>query len=93
MKKAFKMACLAYEPSKVMFHNQLISRFELIKHRGFILKKIKLIQTIKQNETTDDTISGSRSASNLKEMTPSKERNYRELNHKVDVKLIKKSVD
>jgi len=37
MKKAFKMACLAYEPSPVTLYDELVSRDELLDRRAEIM--------------------------------------------------------
>ena len=41
MKKAFKMACLAYEPSAVTYEDAAVSRSELLGRRARILKRQK----------------------------------------------------
>jgi len=54
MKKAFKMACLAYEPSYVTFYDEYVPREELLDRRSRIMQKQKLMVSMLEKKDQDD---------------------------------------
>ena len=88
MKQAFKMACLAYQPSKVVYDEEPFNRLELLhkrakmleKQKGFI-KKDRHLETFREDSKIEFDVS------------PSKTRKYRQFSTNVDLKSVRRSIN
>ena len=46
MRKTFKIACLAYEPSKVIFRDEVLPRFGLLERRRALMERQRYLLSV-----------------------------------------------